>query len=336
MNGRIYDPNLGRMLSADPINSNPANLQRYNRFSYVLNNPLAIVDASGFDGCSPTDKGTGPGMANAQVYCMPEQGGSGGGGGTGAGGGGGGGSACMPGDATCPGYSHWGDGCAPGNACANWSFYDSPPSSYIGLPPGGLGGLIDNLNWRVTPPSSYRPLQADGSAVVENHDPADIYRQAAANGNALLGPYVSAYDENNSNYHVYSIGPTEVCDLSTPICSFDFAESIVGSESVPFNLLYSGDGAYELPFGLGLDPIQHRTPEPGVWLNITLPEHRFHPGSVVHGLYESGGHLWIYTLGVGVGSNPQVNTYIGNWVFGSMHMRVQIRMRHLQGYDQIY
>ena len=52
MNGRVYDPGLARMLGADPINSNPANLQRYNRYSYALNNPLGYVDPSGYDPCT--------------------------------------------------------------------------------------------------------------------------------------------------------------------------------------------------------------------------------------------------------------------------------------------
>ncbi len=47
-NGRIYDPVLGRFLSADPFVPNPSNLQDYNRYSYVRNNPLRFVDPSGF------------------------------------------------------------------------------------------------------------------------------------------------------------------------------------------------------------------------------------------------------------------------------------------------
>jgi RHS repeat-associated protein len=48
MNGRIYDPLLGRMLSADPHIQSPTNLQNYNRYSYVTNNPLSMTDPSGF------------------------------------------------------------------------------------------------------------------------------------------------------------------------------------------------------------------------------------------------------------------------------------------------
>ena len=46
-NGRIYDPMTLGFLSPDPFVQNPANSQNYNRFSYVLNNPLKYVDPSG-------------------------------------------------------------------------------------------------------------------------------------------------------------------------------------------------------------------------------------------------------------------------------------------------
>ncbi len=48
MNGRMYDPVVGRFLSPDPILQSPGNLQNYNRYSYVLNNPLKYTDPSGF------------------------------------------------------------------------------------------------------------------------------------------------------------------------------------------------------------------------------------------------------------------------------------------------
>lgn len=50
MNGRIYDPALGRFLQADPYVQDPLNLQSLNRYSYVLNNPLAYTDPSGYWG----------------------------------------------------------------------------------------------------------------------------------------------------------------------------------------------------------------------------------------------------------------------------------------------
>jgi hypothetical protein len=48
MNGRIYDPVLGRFLSADIVVQMPHNVQSYNRHPYVLNNPLSYTVPSGY------------------------------------------------------------------------------------------------------------------------------------------------------------------------------------------------------------------------------------------------------------------------------------------------
>lgn len=48
MGGRMYDPVLGRFLSADPYVQFPESTQGFNRYTYVNNNPLSYVDPSGF------------------------------------------------------------------------------------------------------------------------------------------------------------------------------------------------------------------------------------------------------------------------------------------------
>ncbi|MDR3244941.1 MAG: RHS repeat-associated core domain-containing protein [Prevotellaceae bacterium] len=47
MNGRMYDPILGRMLSPDNYVQAPDLAQSYNRYSYCLNNPLRYTDPDG-------------------------------------------------------------------------------------------------------------------------------------------------------------------------------------------------------------------------------------------------------------------------------------------------
>jgi len=47
MNGRMYDPMLGRFLSPDNYVQSPDYTQNFNRYSYVLNNPLKYTDPSG-------------------------------------------------------------------------------------------------------------------------------------------------------------------------------------------------------------------------------------------------------------------------------------------------
>lgn len=48
MNGRIYDPVLGRFLSADIVVQMPSAITSYNRYGYVMNNPLSMTDPSGY------------------------------------------------------------------------------------------------------------------------------------------------------------------------------------------------------------------------------------------------------------------------------------------------
>ncbi|MBK8013952.1 MAG: VCBS repeat-containing protein [Deltaproteobacteria bacterium] len=61
LNGRVYDPGLGRFLSVDPIIADPANAQSLNAYSYVLNNPLSFIDPSGYLACEVS--------ANARLSC---------------------------------------------------------------------------------------------------------------------------------------------------------------------------------------------------------------------------------------------------------------------------
>jgi RHS repeat-associated protein len=45
MNGRVYDPVIGRFVQSDPLVD--AGIQGLNRYSYVLNNPLSLTDPTG-------------------------------------------------------------------------------------------------------------------------------------------------------------------------------------------------------------------------------------------------------------------------------------------------
>ncbi len=48
MNGRLYDPVIGRMLSPDNYVQDVTNTQSYNRYSYANNNPLKYTDPTGW------------------------------------------------------------------------------------------------------------------------------------------------------------------------------------------------------------------------------------------------------------------------------------------------
>lgn len=58
MNARIYDPAIARFVSPDPTIQQVYNQQSHNRYAYVLNRPLRLVDPTGFTfylcgGCEP-------------------------------------------------------------------------------------------------------------------------------------------------------------------------------------------------------------------------------------------------------------------------------------------
>jgi RHS repeat-associated protein len=55
MNGRLYDPLVGRFLTVDNVIQDPTSTQNYNRYSYCLNNPLKFTDPSGWQ-MAPADK----------------------------------------------------------------------------------------------------------------------------------------------------------------------------------------------------------------------------------------------------------------------------------------
>ena len=65
MNGRVQDPLLGRFLSPDPFVQAPYHSQSLNRYSYVWNNPMTLVDPSGFQG-----EDLPPGTCPANEACL--------------------------------------------------------------------------------------------------------------------------------------------------------------------------------------------------------------------------------------------------------------------------
>jgi len=67
MHGRMYDATVGRFLSADPLVGDPFFGQSYNRYSYVLNNPLSYTDPTGFSSVY-TDPSTGESIQQTTVY----------------------------------------------------------------------------------------------------------------------------------------------------------------------------------------------------------------------------------------------------------------------------
>ncbi|MFZ6816885.1 RHS repeat domain-containing protein [Undibacterium sp. Ji22W] len=70
MNGRIYDPAIGRFISADPNVPYASNIQSYNRLSYTRNNPMMMIDPSGFVDMSTSCQTIEDEDGNRSEYCF--------------------------------------------------------------------------------------------------------------------------------------------------------------------------------------------------------------------------------------------------------------------------
>ncbi len=69
MQGRMYDPALGRFLSPDPVVGSPTFSQSWNSYSYVLNSPLDFTDPSGLDCSSSTSVSDGGKTVSTLTGC---------------------------------------------------------------------------------------------------------------------------------------------------------------------------------------------------------------------------------------------------------------------------
>jgi RHS repeat-associated protein len=138
MNGRVQDAMTGRFLSPDPYIPDPANAQDYNRYSYVDNNPLTLIDPSGFDDTCEINWGGVTDCGSETVTGSPSGGGGRGGGGDGAGGsggqsGGGGGLGSTP----------W--------SPSQWGTVLSTPLATVGTQPGAGQPGAAARSWWNTP-----------------------------------------------------------------------------------------------------------------------------------------------------------------------------------------
>jgi len=69
LNARLYDPALGRALSADPTVPGATNGQAFNRYAYVTNNPLSLIDPTGYGGDGPCGNGSVISCGSQQPPC---------------------------------------------------------------------------------------------------------------------------------------------------------------------------------------------------------------------------------------------------------------------------
>jgi hypothetical protein len=66
----MYSPQLGRFIQPDSIVPYPVFSQSWNRFSYVMNNPINFIDPTGHQNCGPDNIYCG-GLPENNYYSQP-------------------------------------------------------------------------------------------------------------------------------------------------------------------------------------------------------------------------------------------------------------------------
>lgn len=169
MNGRIYDPAVGRFMQADPMIQSPDLLQNFDRYSYVLNNPLNLTDPSGLSWWSDTWKEFSTWLFRQWNSQPRNQGASGGSGSAGSGSG---------------GYS----GCSGGGGQVSVVFLCHLAGNGAGNSAGGgltIGGITVGLGNMSYTSSSKTPSTGSGATGTSNAPakPQELPKASAATGN---------------------------------------------------------------------------------------------------------------------------------------------------------
>ena len=302
MNGRLYDPLLGRFLSPDPIVANPADGQQWNLYSYAMNSPLSYVDPSGLSFCDPAQ----------QSWC---------------------GGLGLP-------SSGWGGGYST-RTVSGWSAYVTFGVYYeivriwssvsvsrwdAGVEGGGSWGSTGDTFWEDVQRSVIYPIVQFffwSFQVVEQgaaNEPASSH--SMTNGTGPLNrhqifrriTFESSVDD--AGRHDYLIRGL-ICRASSIGCNADLADTVfdhVNRNDIPLIDDDLGDGDRKLPFD---NPIYHDENEAGrTTVNYTRKGHLLDEGQVEQRVYfDENGNLYYQVHGTGSGKYGGANNVLGYLLF---------------------
>ena len=303
MNGRLYDPLLGRFLSPDPIVANPADGQQWNLYSYAGNSPLSYVDPSGLSFCDPAQ----------QSWC---------------------GGVGLP-------SGGWGGGGYSTRTVSGWSAYVTFGVYYeivriwqsasvsrwdAGVEGGGSWGSTGDTFWEDVQRSVIYPIVQFffwSFQVVEQgaaNEPASSH--SMTNGTGPLNrhqifrriTFESSVDD--AGRHDYLIRGL-ICRASSIGCNADLADTVfdhVNRNDIPLIDDDLGDGDRKLPFD---NPIYHDENEAGrTTVNYTRKGHLLDEGQMEQRVYfDENGNLYYQVHGTGSGKYGGANNVLGYLLF---------------------
>ncbi|WP_369679937.1 RHS repeat domain-containing protein [Pseudoalteromonas sp. A601] len=297
MNGRVYDYNLGRFMSVDPLIQSPTNSQSINPYSYIMNNPLSGADPTGY--CSTDDslKDCAGGLEEGKTQAITNADGK---------------TVGHVGKDS-QGNVHISNGSNKGQAAVA----------------GSMNSMDIKSQSRI---SQQSPLSEGGSEsgsnLPSNYTPDACQTSFNCDGESL-------YDQYHDNYHEYGQGKGEDGMVESEICSAGLQgcnPTDVGLQSIR-NAAPGANGVdpvsnqdpTTLPLGVGtvdheVDIANNRV------INITRLGHIFEHGYVIRSVVERNGKVYIRTYGEGINTNRTkavLNDFAGRQGFRYLDNRIR-------------
>jgi RHS repeat-associated protein len=285
MNGRIEDSVTGRFLSPDPRGTMPGNTQSWNRYSYVLNNPLTLTDPTGFtsEQPPPTDGGINVG-GSFTTYTGSNIPGINMGIGT-----------CT---GSCDGFNQasFGSSSASGGAAGA----TSPGANYQ----GNLGGGIE----------------AAAAALAAGIDP-NMFNGALAQSGGLNEIYSRDPSNPQAGGDSTDVTPANIAALrADPNTGLAYAESVlqytalINPNEVALALYANEDGTYSYEFYAGDSPSHTPVYSYTDGDSLALLEHT-HPVQICFMCGLTGGASQGPSIGDSLTANQYPNAYMAIWQY---------------------
>ncbi|MEI9988947.1 MAG: FG-GAP-like repeat-containing protein [Rhizomicrobium sp.] len=306
-NARIYDPTLGRFMSPDSTIPDPFNGQSFNRYSYVMNNPLSHYDPSGY---APQTRTV---ITNCEKdVCTGSKvpGGCGG---------------CYIGfGAQFLAFTSGASGAGLGDAWTGSStggVWVETSETLVGTP---IETVVVTCCFWVS--FNFESFNQFGLANygASNRDPTPIGGGDTnggtyfSNDNSTVGYAIKQYerafgpfDPRGPNSHIYSVGPIQVCN-NGPSCAMNAALHCNVPTGCSSTAVKTGDVMFAGPgwVSVNVDMANHDI------TNITTMAHGLYPGVVSIDVIQNGNTGSVIFTGVGTGMMGQTNDYYAPDVWG--------------------